>query len=58
MFYKWDAKRDTLLGFCGRREEHNCNIGHKVVVGIGEIGYEKIVSSFIDLTCGSYARVL
>ncbi|KAL3689329.1 hypothetical protein R1sor_015638 [Riccia sorocarpa] len=43
---RWEPRRDTLIGFCGGREDHVCKFGLEIEVGNGESGYFKIVDSF------------
>ncbi|KAL2630890.1 hypothetical protein R1flu_015576 [Riccia fluitans] len=43
---RWEARRDTLIGFCGDKDNHVCKMGLEVEVGSGESGYSKIVESF------------
>ncbi|KAL2609573.1 hypothetical protein R1flu_028146 [Riccia fluitans] len=55
---RWEARRDTLIGFCGDKDNHVCKMGLEVEVGSGESGYSKIVESFEQKIQGSYARVV
>ncbi|KAL2624488.1 hypothetical protein R1flu_008733 [Riccia fluitans] len=55
---RWEARRDTLIGFCGDKDNHVCKMGLEVEVGSGESGYSKIVESFEKKIQGSYARVV
>ncbi|KAL2610849.1 hypothetical protein R1flu_022541 [Riccia fluitans] len=55
---RWEARRDTLIGFCGDKDNHVCNMDLEVEVGFGESGYSKIVESFEQKIQGSYARVV
>ncbi|KAL2633401.1 hypothetical protein R1flu_004880 [Riccia fluitans] len=43
---RWEARRDTLIGFCGDKDNHVCKMGLEVEVGSGESSYSKIVESF------------
>ncbi|KAL2607929.1 hypothetical protein R1flu_026502 [Riccia fluitans] len=43
---RWEARRDTLIGFCGDKDNHVCKMGLEVEVGFGDSGYSKIVESF------------
>jgi hypothetical protein len=54
----WEAKWDTLAGFCGPKANHVCITTYKPVCGVGEDGYNKIVESFRDDQVGSFARVI
>ncbi|KAL3680514.1 hypothetical protein R1sor_023470 [Riccia sorocarpa] len=51
---RWEAKRDTLIGFCGNKENHVCEFGLELEVGCGEVRYSKIVNSFEQNVQGSY----
>ncbi|KAL2621659.1 hypothetical protein R1flu_001864 [Riccia fluitans] len=55
---RWEARRDTLIGFCGDKDNHVCKMGLEVEVGSGESGYSKIVESFEQKIQGSYAQVV
>ncbi|KAL2643716.1 hypothetical protein R1flu_011303 [Riccia fluitans] len=55
---RWEARRGTLIGFCGDKDNHVCKMGLEVEVGFGESGYSKIVESFEQKIQGSYARVV
>ncbi|KAL2612447.1 hypothetical protein R1flu_024139 [Riccia fluitans] len=55
---RWEARRDTLIGFCGDKDNHVCKMGLEVEVGSGESGYSKIVESFEQKIQGLYARVV
>ncbi|KAL2644061.1 hypothetical protein R1flu_011648 [Riccia fluitans] len=55
---RWEARRDTLIGFCGDKDNHVCKMGLEVEVGSGESCYSKIVESFEQKIQGSYARVV
>ena len=54
----WEARWDTLLGFCGPTENHKCITNYKPVVGVGEVGYNKVVDSFKQNKVGGFARVI
>jgi len=54
----WEAKWDTLAGFCGPKANHVCITTYKPICGVGEDGYNKIVESFRDDQVGSFARVI
>ncbi|MCO5547292.1 hypothetical protein L7F22_000739 [Adiantum nelumboides] len=44
---RWNAKDDTLIGFCGSKEEnHQCCSNDEVIVGDGSAGYDKVVDAF------------
>ncbi|MCO5595094.1 hypothetical protein L7F22_049132 [Adiantum nelumboides] len=56
---RWNAKDDTLIGFCGDKgEHHHCSSNDIIVVGDGSQGYDKIVDTFQNHVVGSYARLL
>ncbi|KAL2621885.1 hypothetical protein R1flu_002090 [Riccia fluitans] len=55
---KWEARCDTLIGFCGDKDNHVCKMDLEVEVGSGESGYSKIVESFEQKIQGSYAQVV
>lgn len=42
----WEAKFDTLAGFCGHQNDHRCISDYKPTVGIGEEGYNKVMDVF------------
>ena len=54
----WEAWSDTLVGFCGLIENHNCVTTYKPVVGVAEVGYNKVLQSFRQDKVGSFARVI
>ncbi|KAL2608560.1 hypothetical protein R1flu_027133 [Riccia fluitans] len=54
----WEARRDTLIGFCGDKDNHVCKMGLEVKVGSGESGYSKIVEIFEQKIQDSYAQVV
>ncbi|KAL2607864.1 hypothetical protein R1flu_026437 [Riccia fluitans] len=33
---RWEARHDTLVGFCGDKDNHVCKMGLEVEVGFGE----------------------
>jgi len=37
---------NTMVGFCGPKENHTCVTDYKPVIGICEVGYKKMVDSF------------
>ncbi|KAL3687177.1 hypothetical protein R1sor_013486 [Riccia sorocarpa] len=43
---RWEPRRDTLIGFCGSKDGHTCQLGLELSVGSGEEGYSHIVDSF------------
>ena len=45
-YVRWVEKSDTLVGFCGLKEEHQCHSHFLVTVGEGDAGYEIITNSF------------
>jgi hypothetical protein len=42
----WEARSDTIIGFCGPKENHICIPHYKPAVGVGDAGYNKMVESF------------
>ena len=54
----WVAKSDTLVGFCGKKEEHKFQSHFLVIVGEGAAGYEIITNSFNNCVIGHYACVI
>ncbi len=47
-----------MIGFCGPSKEHKCSYGLEILVGEGNEGYDKIVSTFEHCIKGQYARVI
>lgn len=46
------------VGFCGPKEDHTCILHYKPTIGVGEIGYNKMVGPFrLDKVRG-FARVI
>lgn len=58
VFVRWEANYDTLIGFCGKIEDHVCSFGLEVKVGDGDEGYHNIVNTFEGYSKGMYARVV
>jgi len=54
----WEAQSDTLVGFCEPKENHTCITYYKPIVGVGEVGYTKMVESFRTDKIGGFARVI
>ena len=54
----WDHQMDTLVGFCGTKTEHVCVTDYKLVVGIGDAGYDNIVDGFCSNHVGAFARII
>jgi len=54
----WDHRWDTLVGFCGPKENHVCASNYKEIVGTGKDGYNKIVDSFGTNRIGAFARIV
>jgi len=54
----WEAKWDTLVGFCGAKVDHVCFTKFKPVVGDGEEGYNKVLDAFWTNKVGGFARVI
>ncbi|CAM6105892.1 unnamed protein product [Calypogeia fissa] len=55
---RWLPKYDTLLGFCGKKEDHECLVGLEIVVGDGEIGFNNIADSYEGYVKGHQARCI
>ncbi|MCO5555170.1 hypothetical protein L7F22_008713 [Adiantum nelumboides] len=56
---RWNAKDDTLIGFCGSKgENHQCCSNDIITIGEGSQGYEKIINAFQNHEIGNYARLL
>ena len=54
----WEARSDTLVGFCGPKDNHSCVSNYKPTIGVGEVGYNKMVDSFRLDKVGGFARVI
>ena len=54
----WEAKWDTLAGFCGPWDDHVCIPDYKPVVGSGVGGYNKVLDSFRTDKVGGFAKVV
>ena len=54
----WEARSDTLLGFCGHTENHKCITDYKPTIGVSEVGYNKVIDSFRLDRVGGFARVI
>ncbi|GLJ15321.1 hypothetical protein SUGI_0251220 [Cryptomeria japonica] len=57
-YVRWVAKSDTLVGFCGNKEEHRCQSHFLVIVGEGVAGFDIILDSFKNNVIGHYAHVI
>jgi hypothetical protein len=44
-YVRWVEKSDTLVGFCGKKEEHKCQSHFLVKFGEGVAGYEIITNT-------------
>jgi len=55
---RWVAKSDTLVGFCGTREEHQCQSHFLLTVGDRVVGCEIIIDSFKNNVMGHYSHVI
>ena len=42
----YEKKWDTFAGFCGFTDKYVYVMDFKAVVGVGEVGYQKILDSF------------
>jgi hypothetical protein len=49
---------DTFEGFCGPKEDHISVSDYKVVVGMGDFGYDNIVDGFRTNRVGAFARII
>lgn len=54
----WEAKSDTMLGFCGAKESHTCIAHYKPKEGDGHDGYNKLMESFKLYKVGGFAKVI
>lgn len=54
----YEPKWDTLVGFCGPKENHICISTYKPIDGSGENGYNKVIDSFASNKVGDFARVI
>ena len=54
----WEARSDTMLGFCRPKESHTCIPNYKPKVGDGHAGYNKLIESFKLDKVGGFARVI
>ena len=57
-YVRWVAKSDTLVGFCGKKEEHKCQSHFLVKVGEGVVAYEIITNAFNNYVIGHYSCVI
>lgn len=57
-YVRWVAKSDTLVGFCGNKEEHQCQSYFLVTVSEGVVGYDIITYSCKNNVIVHYARVI
>ena len=57
-YVKWVAKSDTLVGFCGMKEEHKCQSHLLVTTGEAVADCEIITNSFKNSVIGHYACVI
>jgi hypothetical protein len=55
---RWLPKHDTLLGFCGKKNNHECSVGLEIMVGEGEGGFNNIVDAFDNYVVAHQARCL
>ena len=54
----WEARMDTLVGFCRPKDIHICITDYKPAVGVREVGYNKMVYSFRLDKVGAIARAI
>lgn len=58
MSCRWLAKHDTMIGFCGSKLDHVCQVGWELEVGEGEVGFNNIVDAFDNNVVGHQARCI
>lgn len=58
MACRWQPKHDSLLGFCGKKDNHKCEVGFTIKVGEAEDGFDKITQAFEDYVVGHQARCI
>ena len=54
----WKAGKDELLGFCGKKVDHQCMRNNIIVVGNDENAYERLEQAFNDYSIGGHVRVI
>jgi hypothetical protein len=54
----WEPKYNTLVGFCGLKSNHSYISDYKLVVGVGDEGYNMIVDSFRSDKMDTFARIV
>ena len=54
----WEAKSDTLLGFCGLKVDHACDTAFKCVIGSNSRNYGMIMQAFSTHRKTSIVRVI
>lgn len=54
----WEAKYDTLLGFCGPKDNHTYDSRFKPIVGIAESRYNAIMDAFMNNKLSGFARIV
>ena len=54
----WEARSDTMLGFCGPKEKHTCITNYKPKVEDGVGGYNEMMESFKLDKVEGFARVI
>jgi hypothetical protein len=54
----WDSSADHLTGFCGPKAVHKCEPQFKLVVGVGEQGYNNILDAFGTFTIVGFVRFI
>ena len=54
----WDHRFDTLVGFCGPKDEHIYLSNYRELLGTSEEGYSKIVDAFRNNRVGAFARIV
>ena len=57
-YVRWVAKSDTLVGFCGNKENHQCQSHFLTNMGEGVVFYEVITDTFKNNVIDHYAHVI
>lgn len=57
-YVRWVEKSDTLVGFCGNKEEHQCQSHFLVTIGEGVSDYDIITYYFKNNAIGHYASII
>ena len=54
----WEAKYNTLAGFCGPKEDDICDLSFEPIVGEGESGYNAIMDAFTNNKLSGFAQIV